>query len=302
MRKSGSVLSAGLLLLTLAVPVLAAPADSVPIPDEVVQKVVREPLSARRISAVDTLGRHMDETSRLVKRMERGEGGEALLPGKIHELKTAREEVRREFEKIRSGLVSAGAVDKTIALDQLSAKVEERFNRVIGALEAAGRGKTKTARKNALQKAREELRLLHEKPKENQIHPPMDLVPTFTHEPPRWQAPEPDNAPAPRYMGYRPPGNTYAFAGQTLLAAVAPATPTEASSCGYTPADLAENQEVQLTPEIKALAESLDYSPVKIYPGTFRARSPSSRTTARSRAPWGRSSARPGTPRTTPPS
>src|SRR5437016_542372 len=41
--------------------------------------------------------------------------------------------------------------------------------------------------------------------------------------------------------------------------------PTEAQTCNYTAADLAENQEIQLTPEIRALAQKLGFSPVKTY-------------------------------------
>ena len=58
----------------------------------------------------------------------------------------------------------------------------------------------------------------------------------------------------------------YAFNGDTLLLAQAPDTPTQAQSCSYTSADLADDGlDVQLTPEIHEKAEALDYSPIQIY-------------------------------------
>ena len=58
----------------------------------------------------------------------------------------------------------------------------------------------------------------------------------------------------------------YAFNGDVLLLAAAPDTPTEAQSCDYMPADLAaDGQDVQLTTEIIDLADSLAYSPTRIF-------------------------------------
>lgn len=60
--------------------------------------------------------------------------------------------------------------------------------------------------------------------------------------------------------------HSYAFNGDLMLLAAAPNTPTEAASCTYTSADLADDgEDITLTPEIHAKAEVLAYSPIKIY-------------------------------------
>lgn len=51
--------------------------------------------------------------------------------------------------------------------------------------------------------------------------------------------------------------NAYAWAPDPV--------PAEAASCGYSAADLAQTEEVQITQEIRDLAEKLGYSPARIF-------------------------------------
>ena len=60
-----------------------------------------------------------------------------------------------------------------------------------------------------------------------------------------------------------------AFNDATLIAGIPPTVPVEAAQCSYAAADLDKSAtaqfEVRSTPELTALADSLDYSPVKIF-------------------------------------
>ena len=57
----------------------------------------------------------------------------------------------------------------------------------------------------------------------------------------------------------------YAFTGNILLAALPDPLPPDAASCGNTLADLDANEDVNITNEMRTLAETLGYSPVKIF-------------------------------------
>lgn len=97
--------------------------------------------------------------------------------------------------------------------------------------------------------------------------PPItEPVPTFHQDPPELDEGDPSQAaPPPAYtLSPRAPLNMYAAAGDYLYAA-APSTPFEASNCNYSSADLAATTDVQLTQEIRDLAEKLQYSPAQIF-------------------------------------
>ena len=271
--------SAVALALTSVDPAGAGPRDPAPIPDEVVEKLVRAPLSRRPATLPQTLERHLDEATLLLQRIESEERGFAgrpedpalpttthmLLGGTLHELQATRAEFQKEFGRIRDRLVALGVTRQRQAWDELLARIEQRFERVLMALADVHGAQTRGERRRGLLKARAELRTLHETPRAARQDPVSPTpVPTLRQQSPRWQPPDANNAPPPQHMSSGPRPRMYAFSGQTLLAA-APPTPTEAQACTYTAADLGQSQDVQLTPEIQALAASLDYAPVKLY-------------------------------------
>ncbi|MBI3560644.1 MAG: type IV secretion protein Rhs [Gammaproteobacteria bacterium] len=119
-------------------------------------------------------------------------------------------------------------------------------------------------RSQALSRADDELRVL--RPEKAPVLPPATWK-TETPPPPAELTPTDK---IPQYLTYHraAPNNVYAFLGNTLLAAVAPPTPASAVNCGSSTelnAALAATQDVQITQEIKDLAASLGYSPVKIF-------------------------------------
>src|SRR6266850_2890387 len=109
------VFYATVLAFTSVSPAVSAPRDPAPIPDEIVDKLVRVPLSRRPPSLPHLLERHLDETTVLLERMESEERGfaaraeEAALPttthmllgGKVHELRTVRAELQKDLGRIR---------------------------------------------------------------------------------------------------------------------------------------------------------------------------------------------------------
>src|SRR5262245_4829690 len=72
------VLAATAWIVAGAVPAHPAPRDPAPIPDEVVEKVVRRPLFARPVAPAETLARHLDDMGTLLAQLEtetRNRGG-----------------------------------------------------------------------------------------------------------------------------------------------------------------------------------------------------------------------------------
>jgi len=190
-----------------------------------------------------------------------------LLAGNRHGLQTIRDEVRALFADIRQKMESQGQKEQVKEWDALLAQVEARFNRVDNALAKVHGAPDKANRKKSIAMAKQELFDLHEKVKQREMALPDRPIDTWTQDKPLSIDEDPllKNAPPPLYESYQKRflNNYYAFNGTTLLAP--PDTPSEATSCGYMPADLRQSQEIQLTDEIKGLAAQLGYSPVKIF-------------------------------------
>lgn len=259
---------------------LAEHRDPAPLSDQVVQRLVRERLQPEN-PLTFALGRHLDTTSLLLKSLEQAESGgigpsaektnisakRAQLAGQRRELVTLRNELRAQFVPARAKLVQLGLNDKVKAWDELLLKAEQRFDRVGRALDAIDNNSNNPQqRKQALAKARGELAALHDKTRERETAIGNQPMPTFTQQVPMEAQPQKESPTLPQYILSQrrtPSANLYAFLGNTLLAQPEPVAP-EATSCGYAAADLAATPDVQLTPEIHALAQKLGYSPAKI--------------------------------------
>ncbi|GAB4512556.1 MAG: hypothetical protein Tsb0026_16580 [Sulfuricaulis sp.] len=278
-------IGAMLLGLSFFYSALAEHRDPAPIPDEATNRVLDDLRRFRPHPLPDLLDRNLDEASSLIReteqdetdtgtafqRQSRWETRRSLIAAKVHEFETLRTDIRNHFASTRAKLKSLGLTEKVKEWDKLKAQVENRFDRVQRALNDVHKSKDGTERRKGLAGARAELDELHEKVKRRQAVPDTEATPSFELIQHVTQPPENESAPAPQYLSSpRVPGNYYAFLGNTLLAAAPNPTPTEASTCSYTEADLeganlATSPEVQITQEIKNLAEKLGYSPVKIY-------------------------------------
>ncbi|MDH4099524.1 MAG: hypothetical protein OEV28_02975 [Nitrospirota bacterium] len=108
--------------------------DIAPIPADVVQQLTKGRNQPDNPLAI-ALARHLDEAESLINDIEDtdSKGGSEtviaskrmLMEGKLNELATMREEVRRYFAETRARLVSLGLEDKANELDGLLAKVEK---------------------------------------------------------------------------------------------------------------------------------------------------------------------------------
>ncbi|WP_458250536.1 RHS repeat-associated core domain-containing protein [Geobacter anodireducens] len=274
------VLRAPFLLCLLHVLIVGAASadhrDLAPIPEEVIERVARE-RHAQDDSLVASLEHHLDEVTELL-----GQIGDASidtsgatmanskrvsLAAKANEVEALRSDVRSRFDETRQRFVSLGLDDKVTELDALREKVEARFNLLERVLGDVVRAKNSTAQGNALTKAKELLLGLHGKRMEREQSLGNQPITTWTLDSRQHIETIIEHAAPPVYLSSQPPSRSslYAFAGTTFLAAAPESTPAEALSCGYTAADLSESQEIQLTPEIRALAGKLGYSPARIF-------------------------------------
>jgi RHS repeat-associated protein len=291
----------GILVVVLLVPIWGtvawgAPADPAPIPREAAEHVLTRLKGRGSSPLAAALGRHLDQAQTLLAEIEREDHADGpparpatarqLLAGKRHELDTLRIAIRDHLRDIKTRASSRGAHEYAVAMDDLLAKVEDRFERIGTALAAVHQSPTKAGRQGATVQARSLLRALHGQVKESQA--PGEAIPEPTFRQPAIGAPDPILLETSRGRARRTPwqiGNDlYAFSGGTLLAALAPppATPP-ASPCNWTAtSDLGSSPEIPITypapteqqlnteafkdeKELRELAASLGYSPARIY-------------------------------------
>lgn len=208
-----------------------------------------------------------------------------LLEGKLAELKNLREEAAarlapRLAETLKTppihaqetagakgikGKNEARTLPETQNPDTL---IRNRFGLILDAVEQVLKATSQAERAKASQQAMAVLDSVGGLAKRRETLNHIDSQPTFRQDTPTKARPDDlKSAAEPIYMAHKrrsPANNVYAFLGNTLLAAIPDPTPAEATTCGYNAADLTENEEIKLTPEIKELAGKLGYSPVKI--------------------------------------
>lgn len=273
--KSSIGLWVGLVITLLAQAAHAEHKDPAPLSDEVIQYMYKALNVGANDPFLTKVDRMLDETTILVGRAAK------LSPveNSIHRTETASllRSKSAEFKGLRAEWVarlaqfpSKPAPTKTSTTRSGSAQISnpsvtERFDRITAALDRLANATPQTyqAALANMQKVLQDLR------SRNQPHLDANpgLVPTWTLAEPTKVKPEDlPRAPAPKYVASnrRAPGNNvYAFLGNTLLAAMP--DPVQPGVCDHNGADLGESIEVKLTPEIRALAEKLGYSPAKIY-------------------------------------
>lgn len=254
-----------------------AHSDPAPIPDEVVQhmkgklresrphplpRVVNQRLNAaaellRQLDDVDIKG---DSASQNTRRNEK----QSLLNGKIADLRNLREEVGRQMTS--HGTTPSGAATATQALGQ----IHRRFDQLEQSLRAIQAARSRPDRGLAIERAmREVARLTQSERQLAALSEPEVGVWT-----PRPMPPLRHSAPAktiPRYLVDALMPRFAQLDGEpSFVRTAADPTPSEAGVCGYDANDVNKNDPVNspetvVTPEIEALAASLNYSVVKIY-------------------------------------
>ena len=242
--------------------------DPAPIPDEVIDKVVNRALVRGQNVLPEKVRLSVERAAQELERV----GGPATraqtsaATGRV-DLESLRLEARTQLATTRARL--AGQPGQLKALDELSSKVEERFTRVLNALAAVETSQDDGSHKAAVAAARNVLRSLRAPADNSSVI--TKTIPTFTYDTPlKNAAPQVPAAQPPQYVrAPEIPSNMLAFNDATLIAGTPPVVPTEATQCSYLAGDLDKSAtaqfEVRTTPELTALADSLDYSPVKIF-------------------------------------
>jgi RHS repeat-associated protein len=276
-RMAGMLFIGGAALLLSAPPLGAAgPKDPAAIPAEVIQRVV--PKRKPRATVAERLERHVEAAEALLERAEdedRRSGGRdddrpaygaggSPLAARLRDLRRERAEFDSEVAAIRARV----APGQRQAWDSEVAAIERRLEGMTRSLDHVDRASTRGERRQAVRASRAEIGAQREARRKREQQAWGESR-TYELRPNLWHEPRRATAPAPRYAQWTPPRPLLAFSGQTLIDAdetlLAQAPPAEAASCGYSAADLAATEEVQLTQEIIDLAASLGGSPVKIY-------------------------------------
>ncbi len=235
--------------------VFAEHRDPAPIPDDVVEKLFKSfNIGGQPDRLLDALSHSLDEAVMLLQQMENDEAKSnsdlptaaqrMLLESKIYEIRSLRDEFRSRLVERTSKKSSKSAKPGTLTMQDVFARqIENRFARVIDALEGTQTGTDRHTRRNARARARQVLYELHEKPRENRQSSSLSPIPTWRQDTPTDSKPSDlEQAPPPQYLASQPvpANNMYAFLGDAILLTAAPdPIPIQAQSCNYAQADLA---------------------------------------------------------------
>jgi RHS repeat-associated protein len=269
---------AGLLAtLLLALPVYAGLVDPAPIQDEVIDQIVTQPLQGSHSTLAVSMRQYLENLSLALEDMDDQSSSllapvadvsfvSAMLPALDH----LRNEARKQLADDRARLAELGLKDHVKSLDQLASQVEDRFGR-LGKLQAdISQAHGRFAQRAAIGKARSTLRDMLRAAEQTA---PVSTGPisTYSYDTPLKPKSQTPAMKLPAYIaGAEPGGDPVGQDGGLLQpAGTPPVTPSEASQCGYTSADMAKDStaqpEVRVTAEITAKADSLSYSPAKIF-------------------------------------
>ncbi|MES2354415.1 MAG: RHS repeat-associated core domain-containing protein [Pseudomonadota bacterium] len=240
--------------------------DVAPLSAEVITKIAKPALAGRGHPLPELLNQKLDAVDQLLATLAaqsatstNATGHSTQIEATRRELKTLREDIHREFsgngKSFKVSAVTLAQIDDRF--DRLDAVLASVYN-ATNAAEEADRAKAARAQ------------LAHWRaPVEDDTGPGTRPVSTLQMDRPMQPQRLTESRIPPEYVSPRraPSNNVYAFLGNTLLAAVDP-TPTEADACLYDKdngTDLAQTEDVQITQEMRDLAESLGYSPARIY-------------------------------------
>ncbi|WP_298609873.1 RHS repeat-associated core domain-containing protein [uncultured Thiobacillus sp.] len=292
-----SVLSMASLCLALVPCVARAEhVDPAPLSDEVIQYIGKL-MNPGPVDPLPGMIRYqIDEAAALALRIKLDKDGQQWsslrpqLEAKLNEIGVLRDEAASKYDQKSvpqtldakpASLIGPDGKKLKFSKQQLKAlqtspvqlvqqpSVGSRFDQIIQSMQAVLQANNAASRNQAVANALNVLNTVGGRNRQGKAFEQLSPEPTFRHDTPTKERPE-DYKPAsePAYVAYqqRTRQNMYAFLGNTMLAMAPDPTPAEAQVCSYDPQkDLGENEEVQLNPEIRALAEKLGYSPVKIF-------------------------------------
>jgi transglutaminase-like putative cysteine protease len=249
----------------------AAPRDAAPIPDDVVEILVRPHATEVAHPLAEKLEKQLNDIQEVLNDLQSPDlASTHATKLQILEAADIELEVKQtqwdDYAKAYRKRIEQRIGNHTKDWDDLQLKIDERFGRIKNALQAVHEAKNEGARIIAIRKAQEVLHDLYEKRRERQLEIGKKPIPTWTQQDPGPSRKEPESSSVPAYIAAQEAAakTMYAVLGDINLVA-APVTPVEAATCNFTPADLADDgQEIQLTTEIRDLAAKLEYSPARI--------------------------------------
>jgi RHS repeat-associated protein len=245
---------------------MAQHVDIAPLSPEVIDRVKADIRLGRSNLASNVIDRHLAEASILVAREEARTGAPLsqrlmLFTSKASELDSARSETIARIDAARAELLAAGAAVKAKGLEDLRGAIAARFDRLQSLLVAAGRAPDEVEFSLRVQRLKEMLASLQRPTSGTALR--SDVVPTLRQAAPVPSAPARKSSLRPKYTEYQIEPIRYAYNGRELLAALDP--PPASADCDHVAADLDKNTlDAKVTFEIAALAQKLEYSPVKI--------------------------------------
>jgi RHS repeat-associated protein len=296
MRLNSVLSMASVCLAFVPFAVQAQHVDPAPLSDEVIQYVGKL-MNPGPVDPLPSMIRYqIDEAAALVLRIKSDKDGQQWinlrpqLEAKLNEINVLRDEAASKYDTKSAPqtlgpktatLIGADGKKPELSNQQLKAleaspvkvvepaSVGSRFDQIIQSMQSVLQADGAAARHQAAVNALNVLNTVGGRNRQAKAFEQLSTEPTLRHDTPTTETPEDfKSAPEPAYVAHqqRARQNMYAFLGDTLLAAAPDPTPQEAQVCSFDPAkDLGENEEVQLNPEIRALAEKLGYSPVKIF-------------------------------------
>ncbi len=270
--------------------------DPAPLSDEVIQYIGKLMNPGPVDPLPDMIRYQIDEAAALALRIKLDKDGQQWsnlrpqLEAKLNEIGVLRDEAVSKYDQKSvpqtldvkpASLIGPDGKKLKLSKRQLKAlqtspvqlvqqlSVGSRFDQIIQSMQAVLQANNTASRNQAAANTLNVLNTVGGRNRQGKAFEQLSPEPTFRHDTPTKEVPE-DYKPAsePAYVAYqqRTRQNMYAFLGSTMLAMAPDPTPAEAQVCSYDPQkDLGENEEVQLNPEIRVLAEKLGYSPVKIF-------------------------------------
>ncbi len=270
-----------LVLAIILLPSVVLSNDNAPIPDEVIQKVVHEPLNAARNSLPVSVAETLNTLAKELEAIALDEGLQksrttvvksfnqrrAHLNASKNELQKRRGETLKQIAATRNRFMDLGLKAKVKTIDDFKNQVVQRFDSIDAAIaeveksSAGDRGNKARKTKVRLDQFVSKMRAVESVSAEP--------ITTFRQDIPLKNQPQTEAKQLPLYLSGIPvesESNTTGKGAAATSLALAPPTPTETQDCNCTVDDLGQTQEeVKQTTEILALAEKLEYSPTKIF-------------------------------------
>ncbi len=252
----------------------AAHVDPVPIPGDIIEKLVRPHTSVAAHPLAVKLEQQLDAIQQALNDLQRAGLDNSAHATQLQLLEAADVELEGDHtqwdehaKELRKQIQQRGGYQHTREWDELQVKVTERFGRLKHALRAVREAKNDSARTAALTQAQSVLRDIYGKRRDAQSGFGSEPISTWTQRDPGPPREEPESAHVPAYITANDADAKAMYAAlDGVQLAVVPSTPAEAATCSYSAADLAaDGQEIQLTTEIRDLAATLEYSPARIF-------------------------------------